>query len=44
MALEASNSRVYGGIHYRFDCEDGMTLGTNVAQYAISMAEADGGE
>ena len=43
-AREAALSRLYGCIHYRFDCEDGLMLGENVAQRAIGMAQADGGE
>jgi hypothetical protein len=31
MAYEASVSRVYGGIHYRFDCDNGIELGRNIA-------------
>jgi hypothetical protein len=41
-ANEAALSRLYGCIHFRFDCEDGVTLGQSVAQYAVSMAQADG--
>lgn len=33
---EAGMSRVYGGIHYFFDIEQGRTLGRSVAQWAIS--------
>lgn len=43
-AREAALSRLYGCIHYRFDSEDGLMLGENVAQRAIGMAQADGGE
>ncbi len=43
-ANEAAMSRLYGCIHYRFDCEDGVTLGQNVGQYAITMAASDGAE
>lgn len=32
MALEASLSRLYGGIHYRFDMEAGLKLGNAVAR------------
>ena len=34
LALEASLSRLYGGIHYRFDMEAGLRLGAQVAQKA----------
>jgi hypothetical protein len=42
MALEASNSRVYGAIHYRSDCEVGLAAGKKVGNYAIQRAKADG--
>jgi membrane-associated phospholipid phosphatase len=41
MVVEAGMSRVYGGIHYRFDCETGQVLGHNVAAFAIA-ADASG--
>lgn len=34
-ALEASISRVYGGIHYRFDCDNGNRKGTLLGQYVV---------
>jgi hypothetical protein len=43
-ADEASVSRIYGGIHYRFDVDAGQTSGYAVAQYAIDRMAADGGE
>ncbi len=43
-AEEAAFSRLYGCIHYRFDCVDGIMQGKNVAQNAINLAKADGGE
>jgi hypothetical protein len=43
-AREAALSRLYGCIHYRFDCEDGLTLGENVAKKAVELAQGDGGE
>lgn len=42
MASEASMSRVYAGIHYRSDCEVGLTVGKNVGAYAVNRAKADG--
>ena len=36
-AEEAALSRVYGGIHYRFDGEAGLTLGRQVAQWALAQ-------
>ena len=43
MALEASMSRMYGGIHFRSDCEEGLRVGTNVGNYAVQRAMSDGG-
>jgi membrane-associated phospholipid phosphatase len=37
MVVEAGLSRVYGGIHYRFDIETGRTLGNAVAQFALDV-------
>ncbi|WP_411274507.1 phosphatase PAP2 family protein [Daejeonella sp.] len=42
MALEASNSRMYGGIHYRSDCEQGLIAGRKIGNLAIERAKADG--
>jgi hypothetical protein len=44
MANEASLSRLYGGIHYRMDCEAGATCGKIIGQYAINRAVADGAD
>jgi hypothetical protein len=44
MAKEASNSRIYGGIHYRSDCEVGLTTGKKVGDYAIARARTDGAD
>ena len=44
MAKEASMSRLYGGIHYRSDCEVGLVVGKNVANYAVQRAQIDGAE
>ena len=41
-ATEASVSRIYGCIHYRFDCEIGFKCGTNIGNYAVTRAKADG--
>ncbi len=41
-AEEAAESRIYGGIHYRFDAEVGIEQGRNVAQYTIDVMETDG--
>lgn len=44
MALEASNSRMYGGIHYRSDCSEGLVTGKKVGDYAVLRATTDGAE
>jgi hypothetical protein len=44
MAMEAALSRLYGGIHYRADCEVGLTVGKNVGGYAVQRAMTDGAE
>jgi PAP2 superfamily protein len=41
---EAALSRLYGGIHYRFDIEDGNSSGTAVGTYAVNRMIIDGGE
>lgn len=35
-ALDAANSRLWGGIHYRFDNEAGLKLGGQVARYVLA--------
>jgi len=42
LALEVSNSRVYGLIHFRFDCEIGLEHGRKIGEFAISRAKSDG--
>lgn len=44
MANQASMSRLYGGIHFRSDCEVGLMVGKNVGSYAIKRAMTDGAE
>lgn len=44
MANEASMSRLYGAIHYRSDCENGMILGKKIGEIAVARAVADGAE
>jgi hypothetical protein len=34
-AQEASISRIYGGIHYSFDCDEGNKAGTKLGQYIL---------
>ncbi|HXL08075.1 MAG TPA: vanadium-dependent haloperoxidase [Gemmatimonadales bacterium] len=36
MVIEAGVSRMYAGIHYRFDIEAGQALGRSVARFAIA--------
>jgi len=44
MAREASLSRMYGAIHYRSDCEEGLICGNKIGGYAIARAITDGAE
>ena len=44
LATEASESRIYGGIHYRFDCEVGLVVGQSIGNYAVAIAQVDGAE
>ncbi len=44
MANEASQSRLFGAIHYRSDCEQGFLLGQRVGQIAILRANGDGAD
>ena len=44
MANEASVSRMYGGLHYHSDCEQGLKCGTRVASFAIVRARTDGAD
>ncbi len=41
-ALEASNSRLWGGIHWRADNETGLVVGRQVGDLVVERAEADG--
>jgi len=43
-AREAAESRVYGGIHYRFDSEAGLEQGKKVAKFTVDKAKTDGAE
>ena len=40
--IEAGNSRVWGGIHYPFDCETGQQLGRNVAAWTLAVDASRG--
>jgi hypothetical protein len=44
MAEEASNSRLYGAIHYRSDIKVGMDMGKMIGAKAIIRAQSDGAE
>lgn len=43
-AREASVSRMYGAIHYRSDCEVGLTTGNKVGAFAVNRGHIDGAE
>ena len=40
-AQQASLSRVYAGIHYHVDCDQGLKVGSEIAQRAIQRGEHD---
>jgi hypothetical protein len=42
LAEQASASRWYGGIHYRFDGDEGLRQGRAAAALAIAKAKKDG--
>ncbi len=41
-AKEASESRIYGLIHFRSDCEMGLVHGKKIGEYALVRGKADG--
>jgi hypothetical protein len=41
---EAALSRLYGGIHYRFDITAGEEAGKEVGSFAVNHMMLDGGE
>ncbi len=43
-AENAALSRIYGGIHYRFDSEAGRTSGINIGNYSVNNAILDAAE
>ncbi|HYG18753.1 MAG TPA: phosphatase PAP2 family protein [Ohtaekwangia sp.] len=43
-ALEAAESRIYGGIHWRFDSEVGIQQGKDVASYTLERMQSDGAD
>jgi membrane-associated phospholipid phosphatase len=42
MAQEASASRMYGAIHYRSDCEQGLLCGKRVGGFSVQRGQNDG--
>jgi PAP2 superfamily len=42
MADEASKSRLYGGIHYKMDCDGGLKIGKAVGDRAVLRGQSDG--
>lgn len=38
IVVDAGLSRMYAGLHYRFDCEDGQLLGRQVAELVLATA------
>lgn len=44
LALEASWSRLYGAIHFRSDCTEGLDVGKKIGKYAVLRAQNDGAE
>lgn len=43
-ANEAAESRIYGGIHYRFDAEVGLDQGRHASSFTIDKAKVDGAD
>lgn len=42
LAQEAAISRVYGGIHYRFDSDAGLQSGATISALAVARGQSDG--
>jgi hypothetical protein len=42
--MKAADSRVYGGIHWRFDAAVGTQEGKDCAAYTLAVAQADGAQ
>ena len=38
MAIENALSRIYMGVHYRMDCEEGLRLGTLVGEKVATLS------
>jgi hypothetical protein len=43
-AIEAAESRMYGGIHWKFDAVVGTKAGIEVAEYTLEKAQNDGAD
>ena len=43
-AREAAESRIYAGIHFRFDSEVGIDQGKKVSEFVIARAQTDGAQ
>ncbi|HWC27308.1 MAG TPA: phosphatase PAP2 family protein [Solirubrobacteraceae bacterium] len=43
-AIEAGMSRLWGGVHWRIDVEQGLKMGRKVAHLVLERAERDGAE
>lgn len=41
-AEEASKSRLYGGLHFRMDCESGLKIGRSIGEKAVQRGQTDG--
>ncbi len=41
---DASESRIYSRIHFRFDCEAGLSAGASIGNYAVNIAKVDGAD
>jgi membrane-associated phospholipid phosphatase len=44
MANEAKDSRLYGGIHFRFDNDTGLDMGRTIGTFSIARLAADGAD
>jgi hypothetical protein len=44
MGDEAKDSRLYGGIHYRFDNDVGANMGRIIGGFVVDVAASDGSE
>jgi membrane-associated phospholipid phosphatase len=44
LAVEVSNSRLWGGIHFRSDLDSGLEAGRHVAELIIERAKSDGSQ